>query len=233
MGILKITADFKDGEEMPRRYGKDNGNVSPRLTILLPAGTKSVALIMDDPDALEAVGKVWVHWVMYNLDTKSILKHKVHNVQIREGNPIPDPLTRKQFHEANTKRMQDENKAHLIQCQEQRYGPKTTDYSGKNQGLLAALTGLNDWDKFDYGGPAPPSGTHTYRIKAYALNTPHLNLPRFDEEEGVMRAGTKADVEDAMKGPVTKGGHILEDATLTGTYQSDKEYAKTNSSPKI
>ena len=29
----------------------------------IPEGTKSLALIMDDPDAMGAVGKVWVHWV--------------------------------------------------------------------------------------------------------------------------------------------------------------------------
>ena len=34
----------------------------------VPEGTKSLALIMDDPDAMEAVGKVWVHWVMWNID---------------------------------------------------------------------------------------------------------------------------------------------------------------------
>ena len=34
----------------------------------IPEGTKSLALIMDDPDAMEAVGKVWVHWVVWNID---------------------------------------------------------------------------------------------------------------------------------------------------------------------
>ena len=33
-----------------------------------PDGTKSLALIMDDPDAMGAVGKVWVHWVAWNID---------------------------------------------------------------------------------------------------------------------------------------------------------------------
>ena len=41
----------------------------PPLTISgIPEGTKSLALIMDDPDAMEAVGKVWVHWVAWNID---------------------------------------------------------------------------------------------------------------------------------------------------------------------
>ena len=33
----------------------------------IPEGTKSLALIMDDPDAMGAVGKVWVHWVVWNI----------------------------------------------------------------------------------------------------------------------------------------------------------------------
>jgi hypothetical protein len=33
----------------------------------IPEGTESLALIMDDPDAMEAVGKVWVHWVAWNM----------------------------------------------------------------------------------------------------------------------------------------------------------------------
>ena len=32
-----------------------------------PEGTVSVALIMDDPDAMKAVGKVWVHWLMCDM----------------------------------------------------------------------------------------------------------------------------------------------------------------------
>ena len=34
----------------------------------IPEGTESLTLIMDDPDAMGAVGKVWVHWVAWNID---------------------------------------------------------------------------------------------------------------------------------------------------------------------
>ena len=70
MGNLKLTSSaFSDGGEIPRECGYKNGNREPQLTIGgTPEGTKSLALIMDDPDAMGAVGKVWVHWVMWNVD---------------------------------------------------------------------------------------------------------------------------------------------------------------------
>ena len=70
MGDLQLTSNaFSHGGEIPRKYGYKNGNREPQLTISgTPDGTKSLALIMDDPDAMGAVGKVWVHWVMWNID---------------------------------------------------------------------------------------------------------------------------------------------------------------------
>ena len=70
MGDLKLTSSaFSHGSEIPRKYGYKNGNREPPLTMNgVPEGTKSLALIMDDPDAMGAVGKVWVHWVMWNID---------------------------------------------------------------------------------------------------------------------------------------------------------------------
>ena len=71
MGNLKLTSSaFSDGDEIPRECGYKNGNKVPPLTVSgIPEGTKSLALIMDDPDAMEAVGKVWVHWVVWNINT--------------------------------------------------------------------------------------------------------------------------------------------------------------------
>ena len=70
MGNLKLTSSaFSDGGEIPRECGYKNGNKEPPLTVSgTPDGTKSLALIMDDPDAMGAVGKVWVHWVAWNID---------------------------------------------------------------------------------------------------------------------------------------------------------------------
>ena len=70
MGTLQLTTPaFSDGAEIPRECGYKNGNEAPPLAINgIPEGTKSLALIMDDPDAMGAVGKVWVHWVVWNID---------------------------------------------------------------------------------------------------------------------------------------------------------------------
>ena len=77
MGDFKLTSsDFSDGGEIPRECGYKNGNRAPRLKWnsldAFPAGglPTSFALIMDDPDAMEAVGKVWVHWVVWNIPPK-------------------------------------------------------------------------------------------------------------------------------------------------------------------
>ena len=60
---------FSDGDEIPKKYGYKHGNDSPPLSISgIPSETKSLALIMDDPDAKAAVGKIWVHWVICNID---------------------------------------------------------------------------------------------------------------------------------------------------------------------
>jgi len=70
MGNLKLESfDFSHGGEIPRECGYKNGNKKPELSVSgLPDGRKSLALIMDDPDAMGAVGKVWVHWVVWNID---------------------------------------------------------------------------------------------------------------------------------------------------------------------
>ena len=56
----------------------------PPLTISgIPEGTKSLALIMDDPDAMGAVGKVWVHWVVWNIDPT---KTELGTSKVNRGN---------------------------------------------------------------------------------------------------------------------------------------------------
>lgn len=68
MSKFSITSDdFKEGDEIPKKFGYKFENKTP--TILLhnvPQDTHMVALIMDDPDAMAAVGKVWVHWLVFD-----------------------------------------------------------------------------------------------------------------------------------------------------------------------
>ncbi len=63
---LTITSPaFKMGSTIPKKYTGDGADVSPPLNWDgVPEGTKSLALISDDPDA--PVG-TWVHWVIFNI----------------------------------------------------------------------------------------------------------------------------------------------------------------------
>lgn len=66
---------FPRGGMIPPKYTCDGDNVSPPLAWSnAPEGTRSFALIMDDPDAAEVAGKVWVHWLLYNIpaDARSL-----------------------------------------------------------------------------------------------------------------------------------------------------------------
>lgn len=150
MGIQITSSVFKEGEPIPSKYTCDGEDISPPLKwSSLPEGTKSLALISDDPDA--PVG-TWVHWVIYNIPPTV--------TELEEGIPSDKELP-----------------------------------SGAKQGM-------NDFKKIGYGGPCPPSGTHRYFFKLYALDS-ELNLePR----------ATKKDVLKAME------GHILEMGQLMGTY---------------
>jgi len=69
VNLTLTSSAFSDGGEIPRECGYKNGNKVPPLTVSgIPEGTKSLALIMDDPDAMEPAGKVWVHWVAWNIE---------------------------------------------------------------------------------------------------------------------------------------------------------------------
>jgi len=66
----------------------------------------------------------------------------------------------------------------------------------------SSVQGKNDFDENSFGGPCPPSGTHHYAFKLYALDS-MLSLPPSTNKSGL---------EKAMK------GHILAEAQLIGTY---------------
>ena len=69
MNQLTLTSQtFEDGEQIPGQYGYEAENVNPPLEIgNVPEAAESLALIMDDPDAVEPAGKVWDHWVVWNI----------------------------------------------------------------------------------------------------------------------------------------------------------------------
>lgn len=141
---LESTA-FKHNERIPPKYTCDGANVNPSLKISdVPKNAKSLALIMDDPDAPMGT---WVHWTVWNIDPKTSL--------IAE-NSVPS---------------------------------KSTE-------------GITSFKSVGYGGPCPPSGTHRYFFKLYALDT----------TISLQSSADKKKLEDAMR------NHILAEAQLIGLY---------------
>ena len=139
-----FSSAFEDGKSIPSKYTCDGVDVSPPLSFSnIPKNAKSLALIVDDPDAPMGT---WVHWLVWNIP--------INKTFIEENESLKFPQ------------------------------------------------GLNDFGELGYGGPCPPSGTHRYYFKLYALDT-ILNL-----NEGA----TKEQLVSAMS------GHIIEEAQLVGTY---------------
>ena len=146
---MKITSSaFQEGASIPSKFTCDSGDTSPPLQIAgVPAGAKSLALIVDDPDA---PGGLFTHWMVWNISPQT--------------NTIGEGNTPKGVH------------------------------------------GTNDFGKSSYGGPCPPSGTHRYYFKIFALDR-DLDLP----------AGAKRNqLETAMK------GHVVAQGELMGRYSKKK-----------
>ncbi len=134
---------FEDNTMIPSKYTCDGENINPELIIEnIPQGAKSLALIVDDPDAPMGT---WDHWIVWNI-----------------------PLLNK---------------------------------IGENS--VPGIQGLNSWGRNDYGGPCPPSGTHRYFFKLYALDT-DLDLDQ---------NSTKSELEKAMS------PHIIAKTQIIGLYK--------------
>ncbi|WP_424019509.1 YbhB/YbcL family Raf kinase inhibitor-like protein [Halorientalis pallida] len=60
---------FEDGERIPEKYGYTEDDVNPPLHVEnVPDGAVSLVLIVDDPDAMEPAGKIWDHWLVWDID---------------------------------------------------------------------------------------------------------------------------------------------------------------------
>ena len=151
MEIIITSSAFEEGGLIPPKYTCDGDDISPPLQLdAIPEGTKSIALISDDPDAPMGT---WVHWVLFNLPADTI--------QLHENIP-----------------------------------PEETLPNGAKQGKT-------DFGRIGYGGPCPPSGTHRYFFKIYALDT-ELDLAAGAAKSGLL---------NAME------GHILTEGQLMGKYK--------------
>jgi hypothetical protein len=145
--VMKIeSSTFRHGESIPAKYTCKGADINPPLHIAdVSANAKSLALIMDDPDA---PGGTWVHWLLWNV------------------------------------------------------APQTTEIK-ENSVPAGAVQGKNSWGRSAYGGPCPPSGTHRYFFKLYAL----------DALLSLSSSADNAQLEKAMK------GHILAQGELMGTFK--------------
>lgn len=143
---MKITSSgFASQQKIPSKYTCSGQNNNPPLTFSeIPVGTRSLVLIMDDPDAPMGT---WVHWVIYNM-------------------------------EPTIKGIKEKSKP-----------------SSGNEGVTS-------FGKQEYGGPCPPSGTHRYFFKLYALDT-KLDFSLTPD---------KNTVEGKMQ------GHLIEQTELVGLY---------------
>ena len=85
MSEFSITSpDFEEGGEIPKKFGYKFENIQPQISFNnVPDRHKSTALIMDDPDAMAAVGKVWVHWLFFTRFTVS------SNNGVNYGSKVP------------------------------------------------------------------------------------------------------------------------------------------------
>jgi len=146
---MKITSSaFQEGAEIPSKFTCDGADTSPPLQIAdIPSEAKSLALIVDDPDAPSGL---FTHWLVWNIPPQT--------GSVREGS-----------------------------------APK-------------GAQGANDFGKSGYGGPCPPSGTHRYYFKVFALDR-ELDLP-FGAKRGQLDA--------AMK------GHVVAQGELMGRYSRQK-----------
>jgi Raf kinase inhibitor-like YbhB/YbcL family protein len=76
MASLRLTSPaFAEGGTIPDEHGYSANNTNPPLEIRdIPLEATTFALIVDDPDAREPAGKIWDHWVIWNIpaDTTEI-----------------------------------------------------------------------------------------------------------------------------------------------------------------
>jgi Raf kinase inhibitor-like YbhB/YbcL family protein len=89
MSLTLTSSAFANQGSIPAKFTCDGDDVSPPLAWTgIPAGARSLVLIVDDPDAPDpkAPKRTWVHWVLYNLPAKDgALPENVDGGQLPTG----------------------------------------------------------------------------------------------------------------------------------------------------
>lgn len=83
--ISVLVEGFNEGDMIPDEFTCDGKDISPLISWKgIPEGTKSIALIMDDPDA---GGGIFVHWVIYDMPahTRNLPKGMPRNKILADG----------------------------------------------------------------------------------------------------------------------------------------------------
>ena len=70
LGGLKVGSPvFDDGDMLSDKYGYTFENVNPPLSFSgVPEDAESLVVVVDDPDAMKPAGKIWDHWVVWNIE---------------------------------------------------------------------------------------------------------------------------------------------------------------------
>ncbi|MEA1916948.1 MAG: YbhB/YbcL family Raf kinase inhibitor-like protein [Campylobacterota bacterium] len=96
--ILKSNT-FNNNEHIPKKYACDGDDISPALSWGdVPSSCASFVLVMDDPDALEIIGKVFDHWILYNIPASlTSLEENIEKVKEVAGRGTHGLTTRGTF----------------------------------------------------------------------------------------------------------------------------------------
>ena len=113
---MKLTSSaFEDGEKIPSKYTCDGENINPPLNISdVPENTKSLVLVMDDPDIPKEVKEarsieVFDHWILFNIPpgTEEVKEGEVPEGAVQGANgrgdsnhtgPCPPPQYEPKIH---------------------------------------------------------------------------------------------------------------------------------------
>ncbi|AAG20289.1 MULTISPECIES: YbhB/YbcL family Raf kinase inhibitor-like protein [Halobacterium] len=67
-GLGLASNAFADGAAIPDRYTRSGADVNPPLSIAgVPEDAATLVLVVDDPDAVDPAGEVWLHWLVWNI----------------------------------------------------------------------------------------------------------------------------------------------------------------------